>query len=241
MNTISAIFVIIGIVTALIIAVDTKRNPQKMEIMESVWILSGLWGGLIALIAYFKFGQDKTDTNISMKGMKMDMPMKGMDMKMNMDNINTKKRPSWQSITLSTLHCGAGCTLADLIGEWFIYISLFTIAGSALLGSMVVDYILALIIGIYFQYNAIRAMSTTISRRDAVKKAIKADILSLTAWQIGMYGFMAIAIFLIFPTETLHKNSWTFWFMMQLAMMSGFVIAFPVNILLIRLGVKHTM
>lgn len=65
-------------------------------------------------------------------------------------------RPQWQSITLSALHCGAGCTLADIIGEWFTYWVPLQIGGSLIAGSWALDFVLALILGVFFQFIAIR-------------------------------------------------------------------------------------
>ena len=58
-----------------------------------------------------------------------------------------RDRPKWQSVVLSTLHCGAGCTLADLIGESFLYFVPVAIGGSAVVGGWALDYALALCIG----------------------------------------------------------------------------------------------
>lgn len=264
MNTIAAISVILGIVSAIIIASDLRSNPQMMKIMNSVWILTGLWAGLLAVIAYFWFTRRKktmpkmvmpNSKTMDMTPSPMTMPKMGVNAmsktnsssikmpdhaKMDMTTMDMTSVPHWQSITLSTLHCGAGCTLADLIGEWFMYWVAITIGGSLLLGSVVIDYALALIIGVYFQYSAIRSISS-ISPTKSLVKAIKADVLSLTAWQIGMYGFMAIAYFVFFPQEGLSKDSWIFWFMMQIAMFCGFMISFPMNLLLIKWGVKKAM
>lgn len=235
MNTIAAISVIMGFLSATIIAFDLMRHPQPMKIMRFVWILTGLWAGVLALIAYFWFGREtsgmKTDTKMMMK-MSPGTTMTDMNMK--------RRRPYWQSITLSTLHCGAGCTLADIIGEWLVYFFAITISGSLILGSVIVDYLLALLIGVYFQYAAIRSMSAA-TRGQTLIKAFKADVLSLTAWQIGMYGFMVIATFVIFHGDPFARCTWIFWFMMQAAMLVGFVVAFPINILLIEKGVKKAM
>jgi len=74
--------------------------------------------------------------------------------------------------------------------------------------------------------------------------AIKADTLSLTAWQVGMYSFMAFAYFYLFRdllgTE-LRTDTVEFWFMMQIAMICGFLTACPVNWWLIRAGIKEKM
>ena len=74
---------------------------------------------------------------------------------------------------------------------------------------------------------------------EGIKAAVKADILSLTSWQIGMYGWMAIATFLVFGHE-LSKTDFVFWFMMQIAMLAGFVTSYPVNWWLLRSGAPIT-
>ena len=124
-----------------------------------------------------------------------------MDMKISMEMDMSEVRPQWQSITLSALHCGAGCTLADIIGEWFTYWVPLQIGGSLIAGSWALDFVLALILGVFFQFIAIREMEA-ISFREAVSRAFKADFFSLLAWQVGMYSWMAVATFILFKDES---------------------------------------
>lgn len=229
METLAILSVMIGILSSVIIALDLIKHKQSMKIMNSVWVLTALWAGVLGLVAYFWFGRAK-------KEMKMD-DMKGGMMKMD----GMPKRPKWQSTTLSTLHCGAGCTLADIIGSWFLFFVAIRICESFFVGSMVVDYILALCIGVYFQAAAIKSMDKTLSVKERFVKAFKADVLSLTSWQMGMYGFMAVVIYVIFPYEHIAQDSWEFWFMMQIAMLFGFFFAYPMNIVLIHAGIKKSM
>lgn len=255
LNLIAVFLVCSGIGIAVHIAIDLTHRPQSMKIMNTVWILTALWGSYLALWAYNKFGQaapmEKKNAgmkmgNVDMKvenaGMKMDMSgMAEMDMSsMDMSGMAGMKRAHWQSVALSALHCGAGCTLADIIGEWFTNYVPVTVAGSQLLGNWVLDFVLALIIGVYFQFYAIREMEK-ISVGNALTRAFKADFFSLLSWQIGMYGWMAIVSFGLFVNEPLPKDTWMFWFMMQLAMLFGFLCAYPMNALLIKLGVKKGM
>ncbi|WP_101570522.1 MULTISPECIES: DUF4396 domain-containing protein [unclassified Alistipes] len=244
MNTIAVFFVCSGIVSALVIASDLHSRKQSMKIMNSVWILTGLWGGFIALWAYFRFGRAKRSAPVAAP-MRMEAPDAGSmpmgnkaETRMPMDM--GRDRPKWQSVVLSTLHCGAGCTLADLIGESFLYFVPVAIGGSAVVGGWALDYALALCIGVYFQYAAIRSMQM-LPRKQAVVHALKADFLSLTAWQAGMYAWMAVVIWVLFRETGLSKMSWTFWFMMQTAMFVGFLAALPMNVWLIRKGVKKGM
>ena len=244
-NLITVFFVCSGIGLAVHTAYDLKSHKQPMKIMNAVWILTALWGSYLASWAYNKFGRSTHSTDSSqesnMNG-NMDMKMdRSMDMSMNdMPMDGNSERPKWQSIALSALHCGAGCTLADIIGEWITHYIPISIGGSLIFGNWVLDYILALIIGVYFQYYAIREMEN-ISVSKGLVRAVKADFFSLTSWQIGMYGWMAIVYFVLFKNAPLEKDSWTFWFMMQIAMLFGFICAYPMNAILIRLGVKKGM
>ncbi len=218
--SISSISLWAAALSAIVIAIDLRKHPQSMKIMNEVWILTALWASVFGLIAYYWFGREK--------GMKQ---MEGMEM---------PKLPKWQGITLSTLHCGAGCTVADILGSIFLYIVPIAIAGSTMVGGWMFNYILALVIGIYFQYSAIREMST-LSTSTIIKQAVKAEILSLTAWQVGMYGWFYLLIYplhAIAPHSALNAD---FWFAMQQAMLAGFVLSLPMNYLLIRLGIKQAM
>ena len=248
-ESIAASFVLSGVAAAVILAVDLHRRKPAMRIMRSVWILTGLWASWLAVWAYYAFGRAPRPTDgtasrspvgegekprtaggvptMSMPAsMPASMPMQG--------------RPRWQSNVLSTLHCGAGCTLADVMGEWFAYFVPVAVGGSLLAGSWVLDYVLALCFGVYFQYAAIRSMEK-VSPARALKRAFQADFLSLTCWQAGMYGWMALAIFVFWPGMGMDRTSWTFWFLMQIAMGFGFLFSYPMNVWLIRRGIKKEM
>ena len=226
-------------------------GPRGMEGMDGMDGMDGM-----SDMPGMKGAADKADTangadmpgmadETKMSGTAGPRGMEGMDGMDGMDGMSDmpgmKGRPRWQSVVLSTLHCGAGCTLADIIGEWFLFFVPVAIGGSILAGTWVVDYLLALAFGIGFQYAAIRGMERTLPRGEAIRRAAKADILSLTAWQAGMYGWMAVAIFALNGGEAMPRTSFVFWFSMQVAMACGFLVALPVNILLIRAGIKKGM
>ena len=87
--------------------------------------------------------------------------------------------------------------------------------GQKIFGSWVVDYLFAFCFGIAFQYFTIAPMRHLVGRAKGLWTAVKADTLSLTAWQVGMYGWMAIVTFVMFGHE-LEKTDPVFWFMMQI-------------------------
>ena len=139
LNLLAVFLVCSGIGIAVHIAIDLTHRPQSMKIMNAVWILTALWGSYLALWAYNKFGQGAP---MKMGGGEMKMDMSGMKDNMEMDmamqgemSMQGMQRPYWQSVALSALHCGAGCTLADIIGEWFTNYVPVTVAGSQLFGN----------------------------------------------------------------------------------------------------------
>ncbi|MFV0552112.1 MAG: DUF4396 domain-containing protein [Anaerorhabdus sp.] len=226
-TSLSTFFILLGIFCALFITIDILRHPQQMAVMNFVWPINALW-------AYFTLGKHR----------KMDMPdmnMKSMDMsKMKMDMDKPKKEYSsyWQGIIVDTLHCGAGCTLADLIGPILFTFIPFTLFNQLTFGEWLLDFFIALIIGATFQYAAI----TPMLKEKGIKtwlKALKIDFLSLTAWQVGMYGWMAIVIFVLFGKFSIQTPE--FWFIMQIAMCFGFITAYPMNWFLVKMGIKSGM
>ena len=135
-------------------------------------------------------------------------------------------RPFWKSVFVSTTHCAAGCVIGDIIGASIVFRAGWTLFGERLYAEFLVLFILAYIFGIAFQYIPIRAMRR-ISRRVALLEAIKADTLALTAFEIGLFAWMAVLYFQFVPRP--EPTSPTYWFMMQIGMVLGFIASFPAN------------
>ncbi len=67
--------------------------------------------------------------------------------------------------------------------------------------------------------------------------AIQADTLSLIAFEVGMFGWRALARWGFFPAG-LEAGNAVFWFMMQLARLSGCLTSYSANWFLVRTGIK---
>lgn len=232
-------FVLLGLACTAYIAFDVRRHPQHMKIMNYVWPLTALFGNVIMVAFYRKYGRLAAH-EVAHPAMQRDETPPHM-----------RKTPFPLKVAKGTLHCGSGCTLGDIVAEtlalafpviavWFGWQTLFNEKIFAVWGF---DYLLAFIFGIAFQYFTIVPMRG-LSPGKGLVQAAKADFLSLTAWQIGMYGFMAFAHFYLFAMvfgEKLQVGSVEFWFMMQIAMLFGFVTSYPVNWWLIKSGIKEAM
>lgn len=218
LHVLSIVVVLSGCASALLIAVDVVRHPQKMAIMNVVWPVTGLYGSVLAVWAYFEIGRAKT-------------------------------KPSFPvMVAKGSTHCGSGCCLGDLISEWLafsvpavaVWFGWKTLFSEKIFAVWILDYVLAFGLGVAFQYFTIKPMRN-LSAGEGIVQAIKADAASLTAWQIGMYGFMALAQFYLLKGVRLEPNMFEFWFMMQIAMIAGFTTSYPVNWWLIKTGVKEKM
>lgn len=243
-TVLSVSMLVLGGLCALTIAGDLLAGHQQhMWIMNVVWPVSALFGTVFVLRAYFKYGRLASHHRM-MEARQQDM-----------ETPNKTQTPFPMMVAKGTLHCGSGCTLGDICAEFLAlyfpvvatWVGWRTIFPDTEYGKVfavwVIDYIFAFLIGIAFQYFTIKPMRN-LSPAQGVKEAIKADILSLTAWQIGMYGFMAIAQFVIFVyvwDEPIKPNMPEFWFMMQIAMICGFITAYPINWWLVKRGIKERM
>jgi hypothetical protein len=152
-----------------------------------------------------------------------------------------RQRPWWAMMATEVSHCGSGCVLGDVISEFGIYALALTVAGSTLGAEYLGDYLLALAFGIAFQYFAIAPMRG-LGLRDGLKAAAKADVISLTFFEIGLFGWMAVMTFVLFPApHQLMPNSAAFWFLMQIGMIIGYATSWPANVWLVKRGIKVPM
>ena len=229
----------LGAICAVWIAIDEMRHPQHMWIMNLVWPITALYASVLGVAFYFSYGRLATHAKAKRAEQRGEPPP------------SKKLTPFPVMVAKGALHCGSGCTLGDIIAEWLafafpviaIWLGYQTLFSEKMFAVWVLDYIFAFVLGIAFQYFTIAPMRN-VSVGEGLMAAVKADTLSLTAWQIGMYGFMAIAQFYLFRTLLglrLEVNSFEFWFMMQIAMLAGFITAYPVNWWLMRRGIKEEM
>lgn len=208
----------LGGATAVLITLDLMRHPQSMRIMNLVWPVTGLYAPVIGWWLYRALGRPHA----------VDAPAR------------TAERPRWQSIVLSATHCGSGCVIGDVIGAPIVFATGWSLLGERLFAEYVVEFAIAYPFGIAFQYFPIRAMRGA-APLEALIDAVKADTLSLAAFEFGMFGWMAVTNFLLFAAHRPSASSSVFWFVMQLGMICGFLTTYPANWLLVKWGIKEGM
>lgn len=209
--------------TAGVILFDiyARGYRQKMAVMEAVWPVTALYFGPLAWWGYRRWGR-------------LNSPKYQKQMRTEPDYGEAV------SVGIGVSHCGAGCTLGDIIGAWLVFAVSWELLGLALPAEYIADFALAFILGIAFQYFSIAPMRG-LGLRDGIIAALKADTLSLTSFEIGLFGWMAIIQLVFFTDPHLEPDHAAYWLLMQLGMVLGFATAYPVNVWLIRRGVKEAM
>jgi hypothetical protein len=198
-----------------------RGHWQRMWIMDVVWPLTALYSGPLGLFAYRRWGRTNSRRfrpgagHASHYGLRV-------------------------AVAISDTHCGAGCALGDVIGEWALFVGGATIAGVTLWPEYLADFALAFVFGIAFQYFAIVPMRH-LGFRDGVVAALKSDTLSVVTFEVGLFGWMALMFFVFFAHPQLRQDQAAYWFLMQIGMMLGFVTSYPTNAWLIRRGIKEAM
>ena len=150
-------------------------------------------------------------------------------------NHNTEHHPddySEQSqaklATSATVHCLAGCGLGEVVG---------VVIGVALGLTTVATIVLAVILGFVFGFalGLIPLLRARFSLRWAVKQVLVAETLSIAVMEtaevlVEVYtpGVMDAGL-----------SSPLFWAGMLLALAAGFLAAFPVNYVLVGMGIRH--
>lgn len=216
---------------AVLILADEIRKPQKMGVMNVVWPISALYFSVLAVWAYFRWGRPRSTVRD---------PAHGPAGEPGANNAHEPPRPTASQVAVGTSHCGAGCAIADVLCEFGIAATGITLLGSVLWAEYAIDFAAAWAVGIVFQYFSIKPMRN-LSVGQGILAAIKADTLSILAFQVGMYAWMALVFFVLIPSPHLTPFDPRYWLMMQIGMVCGFATSYPMNWWLIKIGLKEAM
>ena len=239
------------------IAVNRRRQP--MGVMNFVFPVTALYFGPAALAFYWRWARvpARTEPPAAMRTAEptASVPASGGGMMAGGHahhdmqpppgpaeaQAGGRARPHWVTMAIEVSHCGAGCSLGDVISEFAIFALGLTVAGLTIGAEYIGDYLVALAFGILFQYFAIAPMRG-LGVKDGLVAATKADFISLTAFEIGLFGWMAFFAFVLFPApHGLMPNAAAYWLLMQVGMMIGFATSWPANAWLVRRGIKVPM
>jgi hypothetical protein len=206
---------------AILYDIVVRGHRQRMWIMDVVWPVTALYLGPLAWWWYRRWGRANSPAY----------------------QRATRARPDYgrsASVAIGVSHCGAGCTLGDIVGAWLVFALGWQLLGLALPAEYVADFALAFGLGIVFQFFSIAPMRG-LGLRDGLAAALKADTLSLVAFEIGLFAWMAVMQLVLFRHPHLAPDHAAYWFLMQVGMAVGFLTAYPANAWLVGRGIKEAM
>jgi len=140
----------------------------------------------------------------------------------------------WRQVLGSTMHCVAGDGLGIVVG--------------AILGGMIqlpalAEIALEYALGFGFGWTIFQALfmknSVGGSFTKALRKTFIPELVSMNYLMAAMVVVKSLAG--VWVPESRHPGSATFWFTMSLALLAGFLAAFPVNGWLVANRMKHGM
>lgn len=139
----------------------------------------------------------------------------------------------WRQVLGSTMHCVAGDGLGILVAA--------TIAAYFTL-SRPVDIALEYALGFGFGWTIFQALfmrDMTGSYRGALAKTFLPEFVSMNLLMAGMMPIASLGWIVVggMPSPLVPE----FWFVMSMALLVGFVVAYPINWWLVARGLKHGM
>ena len=143
---------------------------------------------------------------------------------MHHENHESYKRLAAQT----TLHCLLGCGVGDILG-----VIIGTFMGLPYVTRIIIGVIFGFFFG--FLFSAIPLLRANMSFASASKIILTTETLSI----LTMEAAEAVTE-LSFPgMKKMGLNHATYWLGLATALIAGFVVAFPVNYLLVKKGIRH--
>jgi hypothetical protein len=143
---------------------------------------------------------------------------------MNMEHDKPNTKLAFQA----TLHCLTGCGLGDIFG--FV---IGTALGLSYYSSVIFGIFLGFILG--FGLGILPLLRAKMTFKDAMKVVIATEFFSILVMETA-----ETIIELIFPgMKKLGLIHIQYWIGLGIALFAGFIAAYPVNLYLVKQGVRH--
>ncbi len=210
-DAIWATWIVLAVVSAGYVAYDAFTRNPELTVMKWGWVLVTLYIGPIGAALYV----------LSCKE-----PSPGTH--------EVFVAPLWKQSLGSTIHCVAGDATGIIVAS-----VVTTAAGLPMWGDTIIEYVFGFAFGLFiFQALFMRDMLGGSYPR-AVTSTVTPEWLSMNCVMAGM-----IPVMVILRTDFAGTNqigSVRFWIVLSLAVLVGLVVAYPVNVWLVRNHLKHGM
>ncbi|WP_240886396.1 DUF4396 domain-containing protein [Sphingomonas sp. SFZ2018-12] len=202
------------VLTALSVAYvawDAFTRNPELRVMKWGWLLVTLYGGPIMAAAYVLSCQEPAD-----------------------ERHEDFVRPLWKQAFGSAIHCMAGDATGVIAAA-----AITTALGLPMWQDVIAEYVFGFAFGLLiFQALFMRDMAGG-SYWGALRMSFIPEWLSMNAVMAGMIPTMVILMSR--DMAAMHASSLRFWGVMSLATLVGFAVAYPINLWLVGVRLKHGM
>lgn len=193
------------------VAWDAFTRNPELRVMKWGWVLVTLYGGPIMACAYVLTCQKPPD-----------------------ERHEDFVRPLWKQAFGSAIHCMAGDASGVIVAA-----AITTALALPMWQDVISEYIFGFGFGLLiFQALFMRDMAGGSYLR-ALRMSFVPEWLSMNAVMAGMIPTMVILMSR--DMAAMHASSLHFWGVMSLATLVGFAFAYPINLWLVGVGLKHGM
>ena len=193
------------------VAWDAFTRNPELRVMKWGWLLVTLYGGPIMAAAYVLSCQEPPNQRHE-------------------DFV----RPLWKQAFGSSIHCMAGDATGVIVAA-----AITTALGLPMWQDVIAEYAFGFAFGLLiFQALFMRDMAGG-SYWGALRMSFIPEWLSMNAVMAGMIPTMVILMSR--DMAAMHASSLRFWGVMSLATLVGFAVAYPINLWLVGVQLKHGM
>ena len=193
------------------VACDAFTRNPELRVMKWGWLLVTLYGGPIMAAAYVLSCQEPAN-----------------------ERHEDFVRPQWKQAFGSAIHCMAGDATGVIAAA-----AITTALGLPMWQDVIAEYAFGFAFGLLiFQALFMRDMAGG-SYWGALRMSFIPEWLSMNAVMAGMIPTMVVLMSQ--DMAAMHANSLRFWGVMSLATLVGFAVAYPINLWLVGVQLKHGM
>ena len=193
------------------VAWDAFTRNPELKVMKWGWLLVTLYGGPVMAAAYVLSCQEPAT-----------------------ERHEDFVRPLWKQAFGSSIHCMAGDATGVIVAA-----AITTALGLPMWQDVTAEYVFGFAFGLLiFQALFMRDMAGG-SYWGALRMSFIPEWLSMNAVMAGMIPTMVVLMSR--DMAAMHASSLRFWGVMSLATLVGFAVAYPINLWLVGVRLKHGM
>ena len=223
LNQWALLFLVSGACTALMIIKDILLYRQPASLMNLVWPLTGLYLPFIGWLAWWYLGR------IPRHQLKAALLIRQ----------KSPRHTGWQTLFIATALSASTCILAETITLPIITLLNYFKITLLIWHQAAISLLISLLLLLLFHFFTL-ARHEKKSFWQKLSLAFKRSAFPLLIYQAGIFLFMSLALKFVLHQQ-INPSLSIFWFMLQLAMITGFVFSWPANHFIIKRGINPVL